>query len=118
MVADLGRQEAAIREQRERLVGLLGRQRDLADPEQVAAYAALARRFDALSGVDPADPQVEQVAASMVTLAREGGQPGLAESTSCPAARGDAWAAYQVTLAPAQQHCLTLVEEAYAACER
>ena len=167
LVADLDRQEAGIREQRERLLALLAREHDLtlpsgladifsevrrllpeeddlvrregellelieattrpelfsklsaqyrsalADPGMVERSTALAHRFDALTSVDPADPEVAAVAAEFVAFAREGFASPALEAADESSDRGRMWAAYLAALAPAQQRCMELVDQDY-----
>jgi DNA-binding transcriptional MerR regulator len=172
LVADLERQERALREHRERLVAVLGRETDLAvpaaladlltalrrgvahsefgaevvareaellellaatvpperfaalaaayqttlaDPAMVASGIAASRRFEALAGTDPDDPEVAAVARELLDLAPE--PPPAADDVVDPDAGigpvGDdaVWASYLDTLAPAQQRCLALFTE-------
>lgn len=167
LVADLTRQEAEIREQRERLVALLAREHDLAlpsglaevfgevrrllpaedalvrregellelieattcpelfsgfsalhrsalaDPGVVERSTALARRVEALTSVDPADPEVATVAAEVVACAREGFASPVPEVADATSDRGRVWAAYLAALAPAQQRCMALADQDY-----
>lgn len=167
LLGDLTRQEAALREQRQRLVALLERDRDLAlppdlaellsemrhlvpdeqlvareaellellestlpaerfaelaqhyraalaDPQHVARGVAAASRFEALAALDPDDPQVQAVAAELSAMGRESFR-GLEQGAEAPDGQSGVWAAYQASLAPAQQRCLALVEAALSA---
>ena len=79
----------------------------LADPELVARGVALTRRFDALAGAAPDDPEVAALAAELADAGR-----GLAppEQDGAPDEPGAAavWAAFTSTLSPAQQRCVSL----------
>lgn len=84
----------------------------LADPEQVARGVALTRRFEALAGADPDDPEVDAVAQEMVAAARdvlEAAPASTDQQVSQPA--DELWAAHLSTLPAAQRRCLERAAE-------
>lgn len=85
----------------------------LSDPAMVDRSTALARRFDALTATDPADPEVAALAAEFVAFGQESFGTLAPDGVTGTPEQDRVWSAYLAGLAPAQQRCLALAEQGY-----
>lgn len=86
----------------------------LQDPERLAVLSALNARFEALAGLDPADPEVGAVAADLVRAGLEQFPPVIGDVDD--ESWRPAWGAFLATLPLAQRRCMDLAWEGRSRC--
>ena len=85
----------------------------LSDSALVERSTALARRFHALTALEPADPEVAATAAEFLAFGQGSFDVPTPEGTTGTPEQERMWSVYRAGLAPAQQRCIDLAEQDY-----